>query len=97
MNFSGRQHATIELLGEITIDGKASKTHPFDRIFNHVARHDNVSPLCDSVDTVNGLLLRHWIPVRLHEMDAACCGEIEPSSALVIASHHAICFRSWQA
>ena len=49
-------------------------TYLFQRLVHNVPSRCDLFLLTDSVDAVEGLVLYHGVPLRLHEEDVVCDG-----------------------
>lgn len=52
-------------------------TYLFQGLVHNVPSRCDLFPLTDSVDAVQRLVLYHRIPLRLHEEDVVCSGQIQ--------------------
>lgn len=57
-------------------------THIFNRLANNISHHFNVILLPNAMYAVDGLSLRHGIPLRFQYVDRACGSEVDSGSML---------------
>lgn len=56
---------------------RSAGAYRFDRVLDDVADDVHVTLLPDAVDAVDSLGLGHGVPMRLHQVHGAGCGEID--------------------